>query len=160
MSQGPVTALALLAIGALSCSEPTAAPRPRAGVTGPLCQLGCTEIDSNPNAPGVFLGSGVTPDVCYFGTYTDADQDGLGDFCEKNLAAAFAPELYYTAGDDVRREPRWVARATTEERVMIGYLLSYYRDTGSRSWQCTANPFYRPECTGHNGDSETIYLEV
>src|SRR2546428_12080639 len=59
----------------------------------PLCQLGCNEQDPNPTAPGVFLGSGVTPDVCIMGGQTDADQDDLGDFCEKNLAFAFAPEI-------------------------------------------------------------------
>jgi hypothetical protein len=140
-----------------SRSNPTS---PRA-LVGPLCQLGCTETDPNPNAPGVFLGSGVTPDVCYFGTYTDADQDGLGDFCEKNLAAAFAPELYYYNGDNVGREPHWVARISSGDKVMVGYLLSYYRDEGSQAYLCTLPPpFHDPSCEGHNGDSEAIFEET
>lgn len=125
---------------------------PKASV-GPLCQLGCTETDPNPSAPGVFLGSGVTPGVCFNGTQTDADQDGLGDFCEKNLAAAFAPDLRYTPGDDIRREPHWAARFTaTDEQVSIAYLLSYYRDTGSKGFE--------PGLGAHNGDSESIGLRV
>lgn len=127
----------------------------------PLCQVGCVETDPFPTAPGVFLGSGVTPDVCVAGGQSDADQDGLGDFCEKNLAFAFAPELYYWSFDNVRREPYWVARPLVEsEQVLIGYLLSYYRDEGSSAWACGPGQIVAPSCNGHNGDSEAIFLTV
>ncbi len=33
--------------------------------------------------------------VCFNGSQTDSDGDGLSEFCERNLASAFAPELYY-----------------------------------------------------------------
>jgi hypothetical protein len=123
------------------------------GIT-PLCQLGCVEEDPNPRAPGVFLGSGVTPDNCIMGGYTDADQDGLGDLCEEQLSYAFLPELYYYSGDDVRREPYWVARGLNGDRVRIGYLFSYYRDLGCPMRDCVVsrNPSYefygsgREEC--------------
>ena len=78
------------------------------------CELGCIDPDPNPNAPGYYLGSGMTDEACYWNNYTDGDQDGLGDFCEKNLAAAFAPELYYYSGDNVKREPRWAARVSDD----------------------------------------------
>ena len=152
--------LPLLVLPLTTCSDseqfnPTS---PRA-VVGPLCQLGCTETDPFPNAPGVFLGSGVTPDACLDGT--DSDVDGLENFCEKTLAAAFAPELYYYSGDNVGREPHWVARPVGEDEVEIGYLISYYRDEGSQAWLCNQPPpFHHWSCEGHNGDSEAIFLDV
>jgi hypothetical protein len=81
----------------------------------------------------------------------------MGDFCEKSLAAAFAPELYYWSSDDIRREPHWVARATDDWKAYIGYLLSYYRDEGSDAYICHL-PFAPASCNGHNGDSEAIFL--
>lgn len=148
MSRQLFAALALLTSGALSCSESPTMPQPRESIIQPLCQLGCTETDPNPNAPGVFLGSGVTDIVCFNRTQTDADGDGLGDFCEKSLVAAFAPQLFYTAGDDVRREPHWASQKIGGQRVSIAYMLSYYRDTGSKGAQ--------PGFGAHNGDSEVI----
>ena len=94
--------------------------------------------------------------------YTDGDQDGLGDFCEKNLAAAFAPELYYSHTDETGREPHWVARPASQydaDTVVIGYLLSYYRDAGSQTFGCTL-PGAPSDCDGHNGDSEAIFLRI
>jgi len=58
-------------------------------------------------------------------------------------------------GDDVRGEPHWVARPTDSGTVVIGYLLSYYRDEGCRALGCGALGADR-----HNGDSEDIYLEL
>ena len=113
--------LLVLPLTTCSDSERSNPTSPRA-VVGPLCQLGCTETDPFPNAPGVFLGSGVTPDACLDGT--DSDLDGLESFCESTLAAAFAPELYYYRGDNVGREPHWVARQISEDEVRIGYLIS------------------------------------
>lgn len=34
---------------------------------GTTCELGCIEPDPSPNEPGVFLGSGVTPQLCING---------------------------------------------------------------------------------------------
>ncbi|HXF96112.1 MAG TPA: hypothetical protein VNI61_08405 [Gemmatimonadales bacterium] len=140
-----------LMLGACTEAPSSLGPVPSAGV-GPLCQLGCVETDPNPNAPGVFLGSGVSPDARFFGDHTDADRDRLSDFCEKNLALAFAPELFYWSADNVGREPYWVARGDIEtEKVVIGYLLSYYRDEGSPSHACDfPPPFYPPSCDGHS----------
>ena len=127
------------------------------------CEVGCVETDPNPNAPGVFVGSGVTPQLCFYADYTDGDQDQLGDFCEEELAAAFAPQLYYFNGDNVGREPRWVATITNyngTDMVFVGYLHSYYRDEGSSAgWACQVPPF-SDDCSGHNGDSEAIFLIV
>lgn len=147
-----------------SAQEPTA-PEPAQTTSKlneiviPLCQVGCLDVDPFPNAPGYFLGSGVTPSLCFYGDYTDGDQDGLGDFCEKKLAAAFAPQLYYYNFDNVAREPRWAARIMSGD-VLIAYLLSYYRDEGSTNTSHCQLPFISPECAGHNGDSEYIMLRV
>ncbi len=162
MTHASVRAALVATLAALACGHEPTVPSPMgaAGGIGPLCELGCVETDPNPSAPGVFLGSGVSPDVCISGGYTDADQDGLGDFCEKNLAFAFAPELYYWGFDNVRREPYWVARPLVEsEQVLIGYLLSDYRDEGSSSYPCSL-PGAPSSCHGHNGDSEAIFLTV
>jgi hypothetical protein len=124
----------------------------------PLCQIGCVETDPNPSAAGVFLGSGVTPTACTYGT--DSDQDGLTDFCEKNLAAAFAPELAYATADNVGREPHWVARRLFDDEVRLGYLLSYHVDLGIDAWETCLNFLPSEWCHGHAGDSEDMYLDV
>ena len=133
----------------------------RGGIT-PMCQLGCVEEDSFPMKPGVFLGSGVTPDNCLWGTYTDADQDNLGDFCEKQVAAAFAPELAYGSGDNVSGEPRWAARIVGDDVIRIAYLFSYYVDLGTDPavhWPCSV-AWGEAACSGHYGDAETVVLDV
>ena len=165
-SLGLTLAGALGLLIASACSEPTSnqpLEPPLAKVIEPNCQLGCTEPDPNPAAPGVFLGSGVTQGVCTNGSQTDADADGLSDFCEKNLAARFAPEMNYYRYDDVRREPRWAARwaptLAVGPRVRIAYLFSYYRDLGSHTAACSVpGPHYA--CLPHNGDSELVVLDV
>lgn len=128
----------------------------------PMCQVGCLDSDPNPAEPGVFLGSGVTDDLCGGDEQTDHDGDGLSTFCENNLAVAFAPELRYAWGDEVGREPYWAAKPLAygnASKVTIAYLLSYYIDTGSSAWGCVIPPgsYF---CPGHNGDSEAIVLEV
>lgn len=108
------TAAVGLSLLTVACTETATAPDTRAstalseGVT-PMCELGCTETDPYPTANGLFLGSGVTPTVCFGDEHTDLDADILSDFCEKNLAQAFAPELYYHFYDEVGREPYWLA---------------------------------------------------
>ncbi|HET7025322.1 MAG TPA: hypothetical protein VFI39_08980 [Gemmatimonadales bacterium] len=154
-------------MAAVACSDTlTSPPGPEASKVIPFCQLGCLDQDPHPDSAGVFLGSGITPDMCTDGT--DSDQDGLEDFCETNLALAFAPELRYSDADEVGREPYWAARPISRyiaDTVVIAYLISYYRDAGSNTWGCSipSIPFIwdKPvECNGHNGDSEAIVLDV
>jgi hypothetical protein len=115
------------------------------------------DIDPAPSAPGIFVGHAFTPDFCSSGT--DLDQDGLSDFCEERLSWAFAPELYYWANDDIRREAYWAARPGGQDDVIIAYLPAYYRDHGSNTYTCSL-PFHPSSCDGHNGDSELILLTV
>jgi len=125
-----------------------------------MCKAGCQETDPFPNAPGVFLGSAATDETCFGTTQTDTDQDGLSDFCEYNLAAAFAPELWYASNDDIGREPHWVAAPVPGGEVFrIAYLISYYVDNGTTSGVCN-NPYGNVKCRGHYGDSEWIALDV
>jgi hypothetical protein len=145
-----------------ACSDTATTPSPsdisRSQVV-PLCTTGCTDVDPYPDSAGVFLGSGTTPATCTDGT--DADQDGLEDFCETNLSQAFAPELRYWDADEVGREPHLAVRPLDAgaDSARIAYLISYYRDSGSSTWWCSL-PFAPSSCNGHNGDSEVIYLDV
>jgi hypothetical protein len=66
--------------------------------------------------------------------------------------------LYYWSGDAVGREPYWVSRSVGN-KVVIGYLLSYYRDEGSTNTLCSL-PFAPESCHGHNGDNEAVFLTV
>jgi hypothetical protein len=125
----------------------------------PQCQLGCTDPDPEPDADGYFLGKAMNPAACASTSSVDTDGDGLSDFCEKNLAAAFAPQLYYYSADEVGREPHWVARPLSASVIRIVYLLSYYRDAGSNVFGCSV-PFAPSSCNGHHGDSEAIALDV
>ena len=128
---------------------------------GADCLPGCTEGDPNPDAPGYHLTSSVTGNACALTTSNDIDRDGLTDRCERDLAVAFAPELYYYSADEVGREPKWVARWLVKySTVRIGYLLSYYRDAGNGSPGCDIFGFVDASCGGHHGDSEAIWLDV
>jgi hypothetical protein len=138
------------------------------GGIGPLCEQGCLEEDPNPTQPGIFLGSGVTPDLCFDPSMqTDFDADGLSEFCEKNIAAAFAPELAVAASDNTEREPRWVAQpgqTTSGLGVRVVYMLAYYVDNGPLVL-CESDPlseFFAGDgaCDGHFGDSEAITLDI
>lgn len=157
----------LLLLGVCACSAgiPSENSSARMDVAQPLCHVGCVETDPFPDSAGVFLGSGVTGDLCFAdGGQTDHDGDGLSTFCENNLAAAFAPELYHWAYDEVGREPYWAARpvpASSGDTVKIAYLIGYYRDAGSSAYLCQLPPpLWHPSCEGHNGDSEMILLRV
>lgn len=160
------TFTALILLSLVACAPESVAPTfdhvPAADVV-PFCEQGCVESDSFPAQPGIFLGSGVTLDVCYGHAHTDTDGDLLSDFCEKNLAAAFAPELAYSSTDDVSREPHWVAGPLLVggefAGVRIGYLLSYHVDRGTDDPACE-NQIADQWCRGHYGDSEAIFLDV
>jgi hypothetical protein len=152
----PVVILAS-AIACTDVTRETAETVPSSAIT---CVSGCTETDPYPDSAGVFLTSAVTDDTCNNTiSYTDTDRDGLIDRCERDIAAAFAPQLYYYEFDEVGREPHWVARKVSLGKVMIGYLLSYYRDAGSTAFACSI-PGAPSSCHGHNGDSEAIFLQV
>ncbi len=95
-----------------------------------MCQLGCMDVDPDPDSAGICLGSAVTEDLCFGGEQSDSDGDGLSTFCELAAAAAFAPELYFAYNDDVGREPRWAAMPVRSTEIRIAYLISYYVDNG------------------------------
>lgn len=111
--------------------------------------------DPAPTAPGIFLGSAVTPTACADGSQADTDRDGLAETCENALAAAFAPELAYSSSDRTTREPRWAARRLGNGKVRVAYLLSLHFDLGT--YGC---PFGLVLCGGHYGDSEIIVLDL
>src|SRR5690606_39748684 len=93
--------------------------------------------------------------------YTDADLDGLGDFCERNLALKFAPEFRTWSLDNTGGEPHWAGSPGPNGTVRIVYLPAYYRDEGSPSYLCNhPPPFWHWSCEGHNGDSEAVMLEL
>jgi hypothetical protein len=157
-------ALALLSTYACSTQDPIENPATDPGVqtmnVTPMCQVGCGDPDPHPDSVGIWIGA-TTPDLCVEGT--DADADGLIDFCEKNLAQAFAPELKYWSADEMGREPKWAARWRDEEHTIVRviYLFSYYRDAGSSAWVCSLPaPWWTESCFGHNGDSEVISLDM
>jgi hypothetical protein len=107
-----------------ACTDGPTSPTAPSGVPADL------ELDPAPSAPGIFLGSGVTPATCINGAQPDTDRDALADSCERSLAAAFAPELAYAASDRTTREPRWAARPLSGGRVRLAYLLSLHLDLG------------------------------
>jgi len=162
--------LALLIAG--GCSEPTSsAPldQPSPGRVTALCQLGCIDPPDTSGAPGIYLGVGVNATVCFNGTQTDVDGDGISEFCEKNLALAFAPQLALTpTGDDLGREPKFAVKKLGTNKARIMYLLSYYNDRGPTTLWCNNNVLagfglasvWRAACEGHAGDSEWITLDV
>jgi hypothetical protein len=117
-------------------------------------------IDPHPGAPGVYLG--FSDSSCYTRVQRypqqDSDHDGLTDFCEYQLARAFAPMLNNSEGAECfAGEPYWAAKyfdntepIHTGDFVRIAYMPGYYQDCGT--WQ-----FYYG---AHSGDSELIQLTV
>jgi hypothetical protein len=159
-----------LACSLVACSETREDPtEPSLGKAGIDCELGCIPPDEDDPTgplpgPGIYLGAGVTDWTC-FGismTINDIDQDGLSDFCEKNLAAAFAPQLAMTKGsDNLGREPKFaIRRIAGTYKVRVMYLLSYYVDRGAATSWCNNNIVPRSACEGHDGDSEWIALDL
>jgi hypothetical protein len=157
-----------LACSLIACSETRDTPQePSFGKLGPDCELGCIPPDEgDPDAPlpgpGIFLGVGVTDKTCFIGPMNDIDQDGLSDFCEKNLAAAFAPQLAMTKGsDNLGREPKFaIERIPNTLKARVMYLLSYYVDRGAATAWCYNNIVPRSACESHDGDSEWIALDL
>jgi hypothetical protein len=130
----------------------------------PMCQEGFCQPDPDPyeDAPGYNLGTAITNVTCFNGSQTDADLDGLSDFCENNIGAAFAPEFRYWSLDNIKGEAYWAARKFLDgsaKKVIIAYMPAFYRDEGSPSYACGL-PFAPSDCYGHNGDSELAALQV
>lgn len=129
-----------------------------------MCHEGfCTgEEDPFPDAPGIWIASTVTGYECLEGGHTDAEADGLSDFCENNLAEAFAPELVLASesADPATREPRWAARPLSGYQVRILYMPLYHIDYGTVHGVCAFEPGWIHQCAGHLGDSEAIALTV
>jgi hypothetical protein len=123
--------------------------------TSPSTEPAGIGTDPAPSSPGIFLGNAVSGTACTDGSRADADRDGLASVCENALAAAFAPQLAYSAGDRTGREPRWAARPLSGGKVRIAYLLALHFDDGV--YGCSFGIIL---CGGHYGDSETIVLDV
>ncbi|MCH7703960.1 MAG: hypothetical protein IIB61_02520 [Planctomycetes bacterium] len=130
--------------------------------------LSLYEPAGNPSgeAPGIWLGNGVTPSACFNGIQIrrgDAERDGLADACEFALARAFAPYMQFDHGEALVKfpdgtnrhcaegEPYWAAKLFDEFGVVnIVYMMAYYKDCGE-----AFIPF-----DAHSGDSELIRLSV
>jgi hypothetical protein len=152
--------MAIVAAGCAKIDTIQESTGPTSMLVGPLWQTGCQDTDPDPEAPGVYLGSATTADLCIDGEQTDTDLDGLSDFCEASLGPAFAPELRYASNDDIGRESHWVAMPVEDYPIVrIVYLLSYYQDNGTSSSLCN-NSIGDDLCAGHYGDSEWITLDV
>jgi hypothetical protein len=150
-----------------SCSEPTSTPEVEESIAAditPACLPGCTDVDPDPEAPGIYLSNFVYPTNC-FSVGTDTDQDGLSDRCENDIALAFAPRMRYHQGDDVGRESYWAAKREGG-MIRVIYLLGYYFDLGlinSNDYiACKLSSVggILASCDGHHGDSEHIVLTL
>jgi hypothetical protein len=147
--------------------------------------------DPNPSAVGYWMGTTVTPSTCISPSgagISDADYDGLSDYCESLLAAKFRPALTLSAYDcNPGMEPYWAAKVFPNEGnvVRVAYLFSYYEDCGAPdtySIGCTLLhavgnlgtlagllPTYsvgplvvssEDLCAGHQGDSEFVLEDL
>ncbi len=140
------TAAILLCAAAACEKQPTAvqglADKPNA-ITVYGCEMtpGCSDHhDPNPTAPGYWMGTTVTPALCFSPSgagINDADLDGMSDYCEGLLADRFRPSLVTVDQDlDARGEPYWAAKYFPQHgnTVRIAYLFAYYQDGGVPSW--------------------------
>jgi hypothetical protein len=86
-------------------------------------------------------------DTCHDAPGLDADEDGLVDDCEYEVAAAFAPQLALSGFDACSaREPYFAVRQASPPRTLsIFYAIAYHSDCGLE---------------GHEGDSEFIIVNV
>lgn len=131
----------------------------------PRCQSGCVDVDPSPSASGFFAGNEINGVSCFDGEHNDLDGDDLSDYCEKVLAAGFAPIMKYDVADDVRRQSYWAARPLGSGQVRIVYAIGYYYDLGVASeayYECITSTIANllSSCDGHNGDSEWVALDV
>lgn len=157
-------ATVVLLLGCNASSEQSSANDLELLEIQPLCQAGCVDPDPSPQSPGVHLGFAVTPPECFGGQQDDLDADGMGDYCEKVMAEAFAPRMRFAPSDDVRRQSYWAARPLGGDKVRIFYAVGYYVDLGvpedyTACVLVTAGQVIA-DCDGHSGDSEAIILDI
>jgi hypothetical protein len=116
--------------------------------------------DPSPGADGLWLGSEVTPDVCFADrnpavsqNWRDVDQDWLAESCEFELAKAFAPLLHFWNPDPCPGgEPGWAVKYfNLSQTVRIAYMPAYYDDCGLPQLGFGG---------GHAGDTELIMVET
>lgn len=140
-----------------------------ASTIGPelLCQLGCLDVDSFPDADGLFINYSTMPETCFDTEWGyDSDEDGLVDYCEVRMAEWFRPQLRYNSNDNVSGEPRWAAKPVGNgNQVEILYLTSMYDDFGYEAWYCDALILnlltdFLDLCSGHFGDAEALRLVI
>lgn len=124
------------------------------GEPSPGPEQGGTLLPAGIDHRNCFGWTGLYPDVAPVTSANDADQDGIRDDCEWQIAYAFRPMLARNNSDEApEREPYYsVTRSSFGEvgTVKIFYALSYYRDPG--------DPFFHMEA--HDGDSEFIVVYV
>jgi hypothetical protein len=107
--------------------------------------------DPCPGCSGITIGGYSNRDECVASGQTDADADGIADYCEYNLAYAFRPEFYWDSGDaDLGREPYYAVRTYPDGSFRIFYAIAYYKDGGD--WKVLDS--------GHDGDSEFVIVDV
>ena len=114
--------------------------------------------DPRPDIPGIWLGSSVTPGVCFADRNPsvrdnlDRDRDWLADSCEFELAQAFAPLMHYRYDPCPGGEPAWAVKYFNRTQIVrIVYLPAYYDDCGLPQFGFGG---------GHAGDTELILVEV
>jgi len=102
-------------------------------------------------APGSAQADGLSlpyGDNCW-GSGTDADQDGLNDDCEYQLAYWFMPFLWFDGGESgYGRRPYYAVKSVSfaTRTVQVFYMDTFFDDTGNT--------------TGHDGDPEFQVFEV
>ncbi len=122
--------------------------------------------DPRPDAPGLWLGMNMGLARCYSPTgrgINDVDSDGLDEWCEQWIANSFRPALRTNPEDcDLRSEPAWGVKYFFASGIIrVGYFLSYYNDCGNHHVPgCRISQPASHRCTGHDGDSEFIVLDL
>lgn len=159
-----IVMLALL-FGACDDSEPVIEP----GVS-PVKVI--EQEDPCDGCPGIYLPA-WTPDACFRPAPSkDLDFDGVHDYCENALAAAFAPMMMFASDCDWdysvdggrmggeyfwvvdKGRPRWTLTGWKLADIRIVYIPAYYRDCGTGAG--IEEGFDDP----HSGDSEFIIIDV
>jgi hypothetical protein len=115
----------------------------------PHCINEPAPLDPSAGEPGYYLGPDFSYDACTEGI-NDADRDGLGDFCEYQLALAFRPELMMSRQEPAAGREEYWAATRIGTNVVIVYMFGFYQDNGDPG--CPT--FLDPVCRGHWGDNE------
>ncbi len=123
----------------------------------PHCINDPPPADPAPGAPGYYLGPDFSYSACTEGI-SDADRDGLADFCEYQLALSFRPELMMSLQEPAPGREEYWAATELGGNVVIVYMFGYYQDNGDPG--CPDGIFGGGVCGGHWGDNEftVVYL--